>query len=77
LKEIQGNAAKIEFRGKVQAAVGGVSTELDVQGRCKFDLTQQRITWLALLIDEKRSIGHVSPGLDVVARLQMTIAVPL
>jgi hypothetical protein len=27
-----------------------------------------------LLIKEKRSIGHVSPGLDVVARVDMTIA---
>jgi hypothetical protein len=31
------------------------------------------VTWLALLVKEKRSIGHVSAGLDVVAKLEMAI----
>lgn len=66
-------AARVEFQGVVQGAIDGVATEIDVTGRYKYDRKLQRITWLAVLMKEKRSIGHVEPGLDVQSRLQMTI----
>ncbi len=72
-KEANASAAQIELSGKVRGAVEGVATEIEVKGRYKFDLAARRVTWLALLVKEKRSIGHVSPGVDVVARLQMKI----
>lgn len=73
LKDLDSDAARIELSGNVQAAVGGVSTELELKGRYKFNRQQGTITWFALLIQEKRSIGHVGPGADVVAKLQMTV----
>jgi hypothetical protein len=74
LKEVDAHAARLELSGNVQGAVGGVATEIELSGRYKFDLARRRITWFALLIKEKRSIGHVGPGMDIVARLQMTVA---
>lgn len=74
LKEIDATAARMELSGNVQGAIGGVSTELELKGRYKFNRAQGTITWFALLIEEKRSIGHVGPGAEVVAKLQMTVS---
>lgn len=73
LGEVDAASARIEFKGSVQGAVGGVATEIELTGRYKYDRKLGRVSWLAALIKEKRSIGHVEPGLDVQARLQMTI----
>ncbi|MBS0209509.1 MAG: hypothetical protein JSS27_11195 [Planctomycetes bacterium] len=73
LKEVDATGAKCELFGSVQGAVNGVATSIEVKGRYKFNSAAGRITWLALLIEEKRSIGQVGPGTDVVARLQVTI----
>lgn len=64
----QQNTAQISLAGTVQGAVGGVATEIEVKAKYTFDLTARRITLFALLIKEKRSVGHVGPGLDVVAK---------
>ncbi|MGC3969347.1 MAG: hypothetical protein QM775_18900 [Pirellulales bacterium] len=74
LAEVVDGAARIELKGTVSGASGGVSTDFELAGRYKFDLKQRRITWLALLLKENRSIGHVEPGLEVQARVQMLIA---
>ena len=72
-KQATDDAAQLEVAGTVQGAVEGASTEIEIKGRYKYDLQAKRITWLALLVKEKRSIGNVSPGVDVTARLQMKI----
>lgn len=74
LAEVLEDAARIELKGTVQGAIGGVSTEMELTGRYKFDRRSQRITWLALLLKEKRSIGHVEPGVEMQARVQMLLA---
>lgn len=74
LGEATAEAARVEFKGVVQGALGGVAAEFDVVGRYKFDRTQDRITWLAVLLKEKRAIGHVEPGVEATTRLQMTLA---
>lgn len=73
LKEVTPEAAKMELAGTVHGAIGGVSTEIEVKAKYKYDRASKRITWLAMLIKEVRSIGHVGPGIDTVARLQMKV----
>ena len=73
LKEVTPEAAKMELAGTVQGAVGGVSTEIEVKAKYKFDRASRRIVWFAMLLKEVRSIGHVGPGIDTVARLQMKV----
>jgi hypothetical protein len=73
-KQVTDAAAQLELAGTVKGAVEGASTEIELKGRYKFDLQVKRITWLALLVKEKRSIGSIAPGVDVTARLQMKIA---
>ena len=65
--------AIVELQGKVDGARNGVSTTLQIKGRYRFDRKRRRIDWFGILVNEQRDIGHVGFGLDVVARLQMTI----
>lgn len=73
LKEVTAQAARMEISGTVQGAIGGVACDLSIKGRYSYDRSSRRVTWVAMLIEEKRSIGHVAPGTDVTARLQMSL----
>lgn len=73
ITSVKKSIALIEMTGEAQGAIHGVSTEIQVRAKYQFDLSANRITWFGLLIREKRSIGHVGPGLDIIARLQMKI----
>ncbi|MHB8897888.1 MAG: hypothetical protein ACYC6Y_03985, partial [Thermoguttaceae bacterium] len=73
LSSVKDSVALVELSGMVEGAVQGVSTEIEVRAKCQFGLVARRITWFGLLIQEKRSVGHVGPGLDVTARLQAKI----
>lgn len=74
LVDVASGKASITLSGAVQGAIGGVSTEMELKAKYDYDLTQKRITWFALLIKEQRKVGHVGPGLDVVAKLIMTVS---
>lgn len=69
--------AEVSAAGSVSGAVGGVSTEIELKVKYKYNLEAQRISFFAMLIKEKRSVGHVGPGLDTVAKLLLsTSALP-
>lgn len=73
LKEVAGPRAKLELAGRVLGAIGGVGTEIEVKGKYRYDFEVRRVTGLGLLVKEQRSIGHVTTGLDVVAKLQLAL----
>ena len=73
LGEITEGVAIISAGGSLSGAVGGVSTDIEMKAKYKFDLARRRITYFALLIKEKRAVGHIGPGLDTVAKLIMVI----
>jgi hypothetical protein len=73
LAEIVDGKARIVLEGSLKGAAIGVGTEIDVKAKYDFDLKTKRINWFALLVKEHRSIGHVGPGLDVVAKLIMKV----
>jgi len=73
LASIDDQTAMMEIKGRVFGAVGGVATEVELEGKYRFDRAAKRVTRLAFSIKEKRSVGHVAAGLDVVAKLQMHI----
>lgn len=74
LKEVAGNRAKIELAGRLLGAIGGVSTEIEIKAKYRFDLNRRQVTGLGLLVKENRGIGLVNTGLDVVAKLQLALA---
>ncbi|MDR2441458.1 MAG: hypothetical protein LBE12_19020 [Planctomycetaceae bacterium] len=74
LTAVADKMAMIEVVGDVSGVYLGAATEMSIRAKLQFDLAIQRINWLGLLIEENRSIGHVGPGLDLVARLQVKIS---
>lgn len=73
LKEVSDGRARIELAAHVLGAVGGVATEIEVKAKYRFDFDASRVTGVGLLVKEKRAIGLVNTGLDVVAKLQLAI----
>jgi hypothetical protein len=73
LGETKDGVAEIASAGSISAAVAGVATEIELKAKYRFDLGQERLIYVALLIKEKRAVGHVGPGLDTVAKVLMSI----
>jgi hypothetical protein len=74
LGDVKQGVAHISGGGAVTGAVAGINTEIELKIKYDFDLKTRRLTWLALLIKEKREIGHVGPGLDIVAKVLVKTA---
>jgi hypothetical protein len=73
LGEIKAGLAEVAAAGSINGAVGGVATEIELKAKYRYDVVHQRIIFLALLIKEKRAVGHVGPGLDTVAKVLMKL----
>ncbi len=73
LGQIKDGVVQIAAAGSLDGAVGGIATQIELKAKYRFDLVHRRVTFLALLIKEKRAIGHVGPGLDTVAKLIVSI----
>lgn len=71
--KITETAVNMQMEGNVQGAFGGVSTEIALKAKYRFNRKTKRVDWLGLLVKEQRDIGHVEPGFDVVVRLQLTV----
>ncbi len=73
LRDVSGSTADIKIAGRLEAAVAGISTEIQLDGNATFDLNQNCLTSIHLRIKERRSVGYIGPGMDVVARLDIKI----
>ncbi len=71
--DITDSAVNMQMEGNVEGAFGGVSTEIALKAKYRFNRKTKRIDWLGLLVQEKRDIGHIEPGFDVVIRLQLKV----
>ena len=67
------NLLRGEISGRAVGSVDGSMTEFQLSGKMNFDTNQNRITWLAIKIDEERDPSAISPGFKVSARLRMAI----
>jgi hypothetical protein len=73
LEEFNTSFAKVRLAGVVHGTADGAATEQEVRGVYLFDRRLHRITRLNLAVREQRSIGGATPGMDVVAKLQIQI----
>ncbi len=71
LKSVEKGLAIVYLQGTISGAVGGVASEIRLAAKYNFDIDRQRVSWFAVSMKEKRSIGHAQPGLNVTARVQM------
>lgn len=73
LVEVPGDYAIIDYSGKVTGVADGVETKLSIRGKFRFDFRPAAITKFGLIVDEKRPVSPIGPGLDVSARLELTL----
>lgn len=65
--------ADIAVGGTLNAAVAGISTEIVLKVKIKFDTRSRQVRQFAMLAKENRAVGHIGPGLDTVAKVIVDI----
>lgn len=73
LTKVEGNLATCSLTGHVEGAIDGVSTKIDVKANFRYEVQAGRVVFVGMLLKESRSIGHVGPGMEVTAKLQVKV----
>ena len=73
LTEVKKNVAILETKGWIEGSCEGSTSKINVTGKAFFDVTRGRILWFGMVIEEKRTAGYVTPGMDVTAKVQYKI----
>ena len=71
LESVKQPLAKIRIEGSLEGATGGAPTKIGLKGTMDYDLDARSITMADITQTEQRSVGAVSPGLDVSARVRL------
>lgn len=71
LDAVEGGIARVKLRGSLEGADDGALTEVKISGNFSYNLEKKFISDADLSQSEKRAIGLLSPGLDIVARIRM------
>ena len=74
LVDVSDGVAEITIDGTLGGAIGGVATDMELKGKLRFDIEKHQPQNLVLAVKDQRGIGTVAPGLDVVAKLKLSIA---
>lgn len=69
LESVQGDIARISFAGEANGAALGAASAVKISGHLLFDVAGAYVSHLELTQAEKRSVGVVSPGLNVLAKM--------
>ncbi|MSR59689.1 MAG: hypothetical protein EXS05_18945 [Planctomycetaceae bacterium] len=72
LDSVEKSTARVTVTGSITGAVLGASATISIEGFFLYDLGRHHIRRIELTQTEKRSIGTVSPGLDVSAKVAVT-----
>jgi hypothetical protein len=70
LDSVEPELAQISFQGKIEGATVGAQTEISVTGKFLFQRQDNFISQLEMEQTEKRSVGSVSPGMKVTAKVK-------
>lgn len=70
LEKVADGLAKISVEGEIEGAVDGATSKVTLKGTLDYNLDQRSIVAWDFTQTENRSIGVVSPGLDVAARIR-------
>jgi hypothetical protein len=73
LSEVTDAAALMEISGRIDGAIYGVSTDIELLGRYRFDRRIKRIDWFTMLVKEQRNSSPVADGVDVTALLEVNV----
>jgi hypothetical protein len=73
LESYNSSFAKIRLAGTMHGTADGAATELEIRAVYLYDRQLQRVTRMNMAVRERRSIGGATPGLDAVAKLQISV----
>lgn len=73
LISVQDEMARMELAGTVSGIEHGLPTTIELKAKYRFDMRVGRITWLGIAYRQTLKGGGVHPGLDAMARLQLTV----
>jgi hypothetical protein len=73
LAKISDSTADIEMTGALSGAISGVSSDVQIKAKLRFDRQRGKISSLEMTVKEDRAIGHADPGLDVTAKLRVMV----
>lgn len=68
LQSVTDGKAKVTFEGNMVGATAASSATVKIQGWYVFDLKRQRLAQAEIEQTEKRSVGPISPGMNVTAK---------
>ncbi|MCA9070166.1 MAG: hypothetical protein KDA84_14635 [Planctomycetaceae bacterium] len=71
LDYVRNNTAKVRIQGSVEGAIQGATTKIELSGYYLFDTDRNYLRSVELKQTEKRGVGAVSPGMDVVATVKI------
>ncbi len=71
LVSVEGGKANIKVSGSVEGATLGAQSNLELDGQLVYHLADRAIESLELLQKERRTVGVVSPGLNVTAKVRL------
>lgn len=74
LEKLDKQLATIKVTGEIVGAVLGAGARVEIDGQIEFDVAERNWRKLSLVQKEKRSVGAVTPGLDVEARVTVVRA---
>ncbi|MFN0052776.1 MAG: hypothetical protein ACKV0T_11335 [Planctomycetales bacterium] len=72
LQSVEKQTARVRVDGEITGVVLGGAATIQVTGYYLYDLEHQHLRRIELNQTEKRSIGPVSPGLEVAAKISLT-----
>jgi hypothetical protein len=72
LESVKDQLARVKFDGSVEGAIQGATTAINLNGHYVFDLKKNYLRSVELRQTEKRGVGAVSPGMDVVASMKLS-----
>jgi hypothetical protein len=73
ISKVEKGVATVELQGTLQATANSVPTQLDIHGNFQAKLASRcaMVTWLGLVIQEKRQVSRAEPGFDITARIRV------
>ena len=71
LVAIDDDTLRFQMGGTVEGSAAGVPTEQKVVGKLAYDRQRRLVSWAAIAIHERRTIGVAEPGFDLSATIKM------
>lgn len=73
IQKVEGAVATIELKGQIEGTANSVATQLLVKGTFQAKLASQcaMVSWLGMIVQERRSISQSEPGFDITARVRL------